>query len=145
MLVKVGPGDRKLNPRYCSLAATALKLQQIPMFLHISARVWGHWWYPQTSEQWDFCVKTTIILQWKCLCVPDCTDIESMHINFIQMSLYIIYFPQRLFHINLKETYNMAAWKELWCPQHVQRTLWQIVVTPCTSFRVFQILLMQIL
>ena len=32
----------KMNPRYFSLAATALKLQQKPMFLHISARVWGH-------------------------------------------------------------------------------------------------------
>ena len=31
----------KMNPRYFSPAATALKPQQIPMFLHNSARVWG--------------------------------------------------------------------------------------------------------
>ena len=31
----------KMNPEYFSLEATALKPQQIPMFLHISARVWG--------------------------------------------------------------------------------------------------------
>ena len=41
----------KMNPGYFPLAATALKPQQIPMFLHISARVWGHRWSPHTSEQ----------------------------------------------------------------------------------------------
>ena len=40
-----------VNPGYFSLAATALKPQQIPMFLHISARVWGRRWSPHTSEQ----------------------------------------------------------------------------------------------
>ena len=43
--------SNNMNPRYFSLVTTALKLQQIPMFLHVSARVWGHWWYPQTPEQ----------------------------------------------------------------------------------------------
>ena len=75
------------RPLIFSLAATALKLQQIPMFLHISARFGGHRWYPQISEP---CVKTAITFQWKCLCVPDCKYIESMFINFIQMSLYNI-------------------------------------------------------
>ena len=32
----------KINPGYFSLAATALKQQQLPMFLHISTTVWGH-------------------------------------------------------------------------------------------------------
>ena len=40
-----------MNPGYFSLAATALKQQQIPMFLQISARVWGRRWAPHTSEQ----------------------------------------------------------------------------------------------
>ena len=40
-----------VNPGYFSLAATAPKPQQIPMFLHISARVWGRRWSPHTSEQ----------------------------------------------------------------------------------------------
>ena len=40
-----------VNPRYFSLAVTALKPQQIPMFLHISARVWGRRWSPHTSEK----------------------------------------------------------------------------------------------
>ena len=40
-----------MNPGYFPLAATPLKPQQIPMFLHISTRVWGRRWYPQTSEQ----------------------------------------------------------------------------------------------
>ena len=43
--------DNKMNPGYLSLAATALKPQQIPMFLHISTRVWGRRWSPHTSEQ----------------------------------------------------------------------------------------------
>ena len=34
-----------------------------------------------------FCVKTAIILQWKYTYVPNCTYIESMLINFIQISL----------------------------------------------------------
>ena len=42
--------SNNMNPRYFSLAAIALKPQQIPVFLHIAARVWGRWWYPQTSE-----------------------------------------------------------------------------------------------
>ena len=40
-----------MNPGYFPLAATAVKPQQIPMFLHISARVWGRRWTPYTSEQ----------------------------------------------------------------------------------------------
>ena len=40
----------KMNPGYFPLAATALKLQHIPMFQHISARVWGRRWSPHTSE-----------------------------------------------------------------------------------------------
>ena len=43
------PND--INPGYFPQAATALKPQQIPMFLHFFARVWGCRWYPQTSEQ----------------------------------------------------------------------------------------------
>ena len=41
----------KMNPGYFPLAATALKPQQIAMFLHISARVWGRRGSPHTSEQ----------------------------------------------------------------------------------------------
>ena len=41
----------KVNPGYFSLAATARKPQQLSMFLHISARVWGRRWSPHTSEQ----------------------------------------------------------------------------------------------
>ena len=41
----------KVNPGYFSLAATARKLQQLSMFLHISARGWGRRWSPHTSEQ----------------------------------------------------------------------------------------------
>ena len=41
----------KVNPGYFSLAATARKPQQLSMFLHTSARVWGRRWSPHTSEQ----------------------------------------------------------------------------------------------
>ena len=40
-----------MNPGYFPLVATALKPQQISMFLHISARAWGRRWSPHTSEQ----------------------------------------------------------------------------------------------
>ena len=40
-----------MNPGYFTLAATDLKPQQMHMFPHISARVWGHRWSPHTSEQ----------------------------------------------------------------------------------------------
>ena len=39
------------NPGYFTLAAIDLKPQQMPMFLHISARVWGRRLLPHTSEQ----------------------------------------------------------------------------------------------
>ena len=35
------PYGNYINPGYFTLAAIALKPQQIPIFLHISARVWG--------------------------------------------------------------------------------------------------------
>ena len=41
----------KMNPEYFPLAATALKPQQIPMFLHIFARVSGRRWSSHTLEQ----------------------------------------------------------------------------------------------
>ena len=41
----------KVNPGYFSLAATARKPQQLSMFRHISARVWGRQWSPHTPEQ----------------------------------------------------------------------------------------------
>ena len=40
-----------MNPGYFTLAAIDLKPQQMPMFLHISARYWGRRWSPHTSEQ----------------------------------------------------------------------------------------------
>ena len=40
-----------MNPRYFSLTATALKPQQISMFLHVSARFWECRWSPHISEQ----------------------------------------------------------------------------------------------
>ena len=40
-----------MNARYFTLAAIDLKPQQMAMFLHISARVWGRRWSPHTSEQ----------------------------------------------------------------------------------------------
>ena len=43
----------KMNPGYFFLATTVLKPQRILMCPHISARVWGHWWYSHTSEQGD--------------------------------------------------------------------------------------------
>ena len=47
----------KMNPEYFPQAATTLKPQQIPMFLHISARVWGRRWSPYTSEQKGYMLK----------------------------------------------------------------------------------------
>ena len=121
----------KMNPWYFSLAATALKLQQISMFLHISARAWGHWWYPQTSEQWDLVLKPQTIFQWKCLC----TYLESMLINFIQTSLYNIS-PIQAILCQFKR--DVAAWMRLGCSKCMQRTWWQIVAMPYTGFRVFK-------
>ena len=39
------------TPDIFPLVAIVLKQQKIPKFLHISAQVWGHWWYLQTWEQ----------------------------------------------------------------------------------------------
>ena len=44
-------GINKVNPGYFSQVATGRKPQQLSMFLHISARVWGRQWSPHTSEQ----------------------------------------------------------------------------------------------
>ena len=44
-----------MNPGYFTLAAIDLKPQQMPMFLHISPRVWGRRWSPHTSEQRVVC------------------------------------------------------------------------------------------
>ena len=58
-----------INPGYFSPAATALKPQQIPMFLHISARFGGAPVISTNIRTVGFCVKTAIILQRKkCMC-----------------------------------------------------------------------------
>ena len=56
-----------------------------------------------------FCVKTVIILQWKCLCVPDCIY-TSMFINFIQMSLYNVS-PMQVILYEFKRV--VVVWKRL--------------------------------
>ena len=50
-------GPNYMNPGYFTLAVTGLKPQQMPMFLHISARVWGRQWSTHTSEQKGFMLK----------------------------------------------------------------------------------------
>ena len=47
----LGATFNKVTPGYFSLAATARKPQQLSLFLHISARVWGRRWSPHTSVQ----------------------------------------------------------------------------------------------
>ena len=44
-----------MNPGYFSIAATVLKQQQKPMFLHISAAVWGT---GDIQKQQDFVLKS---------------------------------------------------------------------------------------
>ena len=46
-----------MNPGYFTLAVSGLKPQQMPMFLHISARVWGRQWSTHASEQKGFMLK----------------------------------------------------------------------------------------
>ena len=123
----------KINPRYFSLAATARKPQQISMFLHISARVWGRRWSHTVITHIrteGFYVKTAIIHQLKRLCVEDCAYTESMFINFIHISLYDISLMRNILY-QIKR--DAAVWKRLGCPQRKQRTWWQIVATPYTG------------
>ena len=84
----------KMNPGYFPLAATALKPQQISMLLHISARVWGRLGASVISTHTrteGFYVKTAVIHQLKCLCIPDCAYMESMFINFThKMSVWYL-------------------------------------------------------
>ena len=49
--------DNYMNPGYFTLAVTDLKPQQMPMFLHISAKVWGRRWSHHTSEQRGWMLK----------------------------------------------------------------------------------------
>ena len=93
----------KMNPGYFPLAATALK---------------------------GFYVKTAIIHQLKCLCVPDCAYTESMFINFTHISLYDISLTRNILYQIKKD---VTVWKRLGCPQRKQRTWWQIVETPYTG------------
>ena len=71
--------DDKMEPGYFSLVATAMKLQQILISLHIFST------YIRTVVP---CAKTAISLQWKRLCVPVCTCIERRLIDFIKVSMY---------------------------------------------------------
>ena len=52
-----------MNPGYFPPAATALKLQQIPMFVHISARVWGIG-YLHTHQNRRFLAATKQLYKW---------------------------------------------------------------------------------
>ena len=121
----------KVNPGYFPLTATALKPQQISMFVHISARVWGRWLVISTHIRTEgFYVKTAIIHQSKRLCGPDCAYMDNMFINFIHISLYDIFLMQEILY-QIKG--DVAVWKSLGCPHRKQRTWWQIVATPYTG------------
>ena len=78
-----------MNPGYFPQAATALKPQQIPMFL-LFPLAFGGVGDLHTHQHIGSCVKTAIIHQLKRLCVPDCAYTKSMFINFIHISLYDI-------------------------------------------------------
>ena len=54
------PND--MNPGYFPLEATASKMQQIPMFLHSSAGVWGQSVISTNIRTIGFCIKIAIIL-----------------------------------------------------------------------------------
>ena len=119
-----------MNPGYFTLTATDLKPQQMPMFLHISARVWGRRWSPPHIRTEGLYVKTTIIHQLKRLCVPDCAYTENMFINSIHISLWNITLTKNILY---QIKWDVGVWKRLGCPQHNQRTWWQIVATSYTG------------
>ena len=87
------------EPRFFHLAATALRQQQISMFPHISTGVWGTLVISTNIRAVRLWVKTAMILQWRCLRVPDCTHIKSMFINFIKISLCYIS-PMQVIKLN---------------------------------------------
>ena len=98
----------KSEPGYISLAATALKLRQIPMFLHISARVWGI----ETYQNGRVLCKNRNKYAMKAL-VPDCTHIEGILKHFIQVSPCYICPLQIILH---QFERDVAAWKRLGWP-----------------------------
>ena len=116
---------------YSSLAATALKLLEF-----------GGPVISRNIRIVRLIVKTAIIFQWKCLCVPDYTNTESMLINFIQISLYTISLMQAIVYQSKICKRCVAAWKRLGCLQRMQRNWWKIVATPYTQFRVLLVLYM---
>ena len=87
-------------PGYFSLQVTALKPQQIPMFLNLSARVWGRRWSPHTSEQKGSVLKSqSFINQNACASQNAHTwKAESMLINFIHISLHDIFLMQSILY-----------------------------------------------
>ena len=98
------------NPGYFCLAA-APKPQQIPIFLHISVWVWGHRRYTHIVIV-GFYVKTAIIRQLKCPCVPGCTYMESIFIDLIHINLYIVFllirpFPQGWSNVHFSDWFPM--------------------------------------
>ena len=120
-------GYNKINPGYLPLAPTALKLQQIPLFLIFPLQFGG------TSDTVSpnirtvgFCVKIALILQWKCLCVPDCTYLhESMQKACLYISskwvcvIYIVSLLQAMWHIHVTlpkghKSYSYLVWPCQW-------------------------------
>ena len=83
-----------------------------------------------------FCVKTATILQWKFICVPDCTYIKGILINFTQMSLCNTFAMQAILYQFKRD---VVAWKRLGCPQCMLRTWWQIVAMFYTGFRLLHL------
>ena len=66
------------NPRYIFPGGCSMKISQIPMFLHIAARVWGSRLAYINMKTVRFYVQTAINLQKKCLGTPDCKNMENM-------------------------------------------------------------------
>ena len=97
------------------------------MFIHISQEFEA----PVISSNIrtaGLCVKTVIILQRKYMYVPNYAYIESMLINFIQMSLCNT-FPMQAFYNNSKHR-RRGCIKETRLPQRMQRIWSRTLATP---------------
>ena len=87
-----------MNPGFFSVAATALKFAtniHVSTYFCLSLGASVISTYIRTE---GFYVKTAIIHQLKCLCIPDCAYTESIFTNFIHISLYDISVMQNILY-----------------------------------------------
>ena len=112
------------NPRYIFPGGRSMKTSQIPMFLHIAARVWGQHWHTFKHENSEVIYSSRNKSRKGMSGNSRLQKHEKHVIDFIWLNVQAKYLIQTIsYHFK----WDMTLWKWPKCPQYMQRTWFTFV------------------